>query len=129
MNMPVLTAVLGVLLMSLGGAGYWRAGQLHALIPAYFGAVFLILGLLAMQEKMRKHAMHAAAVVALLGCLGTVDGVINAIRWALGTPPIVPMMVAAKSVMSVLCALFEALCVKSFIDARKARAEVSGTES
>lgn len=121
MNMPAISIVLGLLLMALGGAGYARAGQLHALIPAYFGVVFAVLGALAMREGMRKHAMHAAAVIALLGFLGTADGIYHSIRWALGTRPLVPMMAAAKCMTSVLCAVFEALCVKSFIDARRAK--------
>jgi hypothetical protein len=70
----------------------------------------------------RKHAMHAAAAVALLGTVGGLVPVILrkfnfeevAVKIGLG--------------MCVLSAIFLALCVNSFIQARKARkAKEAGT--
>src|SRR5687768_12449325 len=123
--MAVITMIFGALLVALGIGGYLITGResLTALIPAIPGALFLVLGALARNPGMRKHAMHIAAAVGLLGFLGSVPGVIKLFRWAGGTEPGRPAAVVAQSVMAVLCAIFVALCVKSFIDARKRRAQ------
>ena len=59
--------------MVLGLAGFYGTGATHytALIPAGFGALFLVLGLLALKASLRKHAMHVAAMLGLLGCAFT----------------------------------------------------------
>ena len=64
--------VFGMLLTLLGLAGYFLTGASSptALIPAIFGVLLLVLGFLARSEATRKHAMHAAATVALVGCGG-----------------------------------------------------------
>ena len=70
--MASTTIVFGILLTLLGLVGYFLTGtsSLTALIPALFGLLLLVLGFLARSESMRKHAMHAAAAVALVGCVG-----------------------------------------------------------
>ena len=123
---------LGVLLAGLGLFGFLSTGSEHptALIPTYFGLVFFILGLLAFKDKLRKHAMHAAAVVGLLGFVGSAVMVVR----KLATPTVVPLSgssvpeqrsiaLACQVIMAVLCGIFEALCVRSFIIARRNRAE------
>jgi len=103
----------------LGAIGYLPHQAPTALIPAGFGAVLLLLGGLAFQEKMRKHAMHAAVMVGLIGFLGAG---FMAIRAALtGGIEQRPLAFATQVVMALVCAVFVALCVKSFIDARKRR--------
>ena len=42
----------------------------HALIPAFVGAPLVLAGLVGMVERFLKHAMHLAAMIGLLGCLG-----------------------------------------------------------
>ena len=46
--MPIVTIVVGVALVVLGLAGFFGTGAAHntALIPAGFGAVFFLLGVL-----------------------------------------------------------------------------------
>lgn len=114
--------------MAVGVLGYTLTGEpgnRHptALIPVYFGVVLDICGCLAMVVSFRKHAMHVAAVIALLGVLGTFDGVIGGIKWLAGTPPIgdKKYAVISKLIMFGLCLILEALCVNSFIQARRAR--------
>ena len=43
-----------------------------ALIPAFFGLPLVVLGFLARSESIRRHAMHAAAALALVGWAGAV---------------------------------------------------------
>lgn len=119
--MPALTVALGLVLIAIGVAGGMAAGQIHAYIPAFIGAVFLVLGAVAHNDRVRRHAMHGAAALALLSVLATFGGVIECVRWLTGTPPVIPRMAEAKCAVSLLCLVFEALCVKSFIDARRAR--------
>ena len=69
--MVPITLGFGVLLIALGMGFFFGTGSEHvtALIPAFLGLVFLILGLLSRREKLRVHTMHAAAALALLGCI------------------------------------------------------------
>ena len=57
-----------------GLAGYLGTGseQKTALIPAAFGIVILICGLLAANESRRMMAMHIAVFFGLLGAIGVV---------------------------------------------------------
>lgn len=116
--MSSTTILFGVLLTLLGGGGYFLSGASSptALIPAVFGVLLLALGLLARSEPIRKHAMHAAATVALVGCGGALFSLMRA-----AAGPGNPMATLSQGAMVVLTAVFVGLCVKSFKDARRAR--------
>ena len=115
--MASTTIVFGILLTLLGVAGYTLTQtSMTALIPAIFGLLLVVLGFLARSESIRKHAMHAAAAVALIGCVGAL---IPLLRTPSGVRP--ALAVFSQVAMVVLTALFVALCVRSFIAARRAR--------
>jgi O-antigen/teichoic acid export membrane protein len=116
--MASTTILFGVLLTLLGFLGYFMTGtsSLTALIPAAFGVLLIALGFIARSEATRKHAMHAAAAVSLIGMIGAL---IPLLRTPAGVRP--AMAVASQVAMVVLTALFLALCVRSFIAARRAR--------
>lgn len=87
-----------------------------ALIPAGVGAVFLLcVGAIVWNNSLRKHVMHFAAVVGLVGVIG---GFMPIMRSGFDWNKI---GVKIGLLMSLICAVFVGLCVKSFIDARKAR--------
>jgi hypothetical protein len=115
------TIVFGVLLILLGlgffvGTG---AAQATALIPAAFGVLLGLLGLLATRDAWRMHAMHLVALVSLLGVGGAIEG---PIRGAIqGEHLEFGARLAARILMALLCAALLALCVKSFVDARLRR--------
>ena len=117
--MPSTTRTLGIILIVLGLIGYFGTGRVSvtALIPAFFGAVFVVLALVARSDAARKHAMHAAVAIALLGLLGTLVRLVP----ALGAGQLARPAVLAQLVMSILLAGYVALGVKSFKDARRAR--------
>jgi hypothetical protein len=117
--MASTTIVFGLLLTILGLAGYFLTGgvSITALIPAFFGVVLLVLGFLARAENMRKHAMHAAAAVGLIGLLGALSSLLRAPMETRSA-----MANFSQIAMVILTAVFVALCVKSFRDARRARA-------
>jgi hypothetical protein len=118
---PAITILLGLLLTVLGLAGYVGTGQEHktALIPAAFGLAFLVLGLLGRKDNLRKHAMHAAAVLGLVGFLGNAGMLLRTLFSAAGFTR--PVAAVSQLLMAVACLVFVALCVKSFVDARRAR--------
>src|SRR5438034_230558 len=84
--------VFGILLIVLGLGGFFGTGAEHgtALIPAYFGTALLILGLLALKDSLRKHAMHVAAMVGLLGVVGALFRRSRAAAGRAGTPSAPP---------------------------------------
>ena len=108
----------------LGLGGYFGTGMvsLTALIPAAFGLLLAVFGAMARDDKKRKMAMHIAVTVGLLGFLGTVPGLLKIGALLSGGEVARPAAVVSQSIMAVLMAVYVAMCVKSFIDARKKRA-------
>ena len=113
--------VYAVLLIALGVAFYAGTQAPISLIPSAFGVLVLICGIVAIREKYRMHAMHAALGMALiLLVLGTWMGVFNL------TQQIVELTrnhaaEIEQTLMGILSLMFVILCVKSFIDVRRER--------
>jgi fucose 4-O-acetylase-like acetyltransferase len=118
------TIVFGTLMILLGVVGYFVTGRQSptALIPAIPGLLFVILGALARNPRLRMHAMHAVAALALIGFLAMIPGLIKLMRWAGGTAPGRPAAVVSQSVLAGLLLVFLVLCVRSFVAARRQRA-------
>jgi amino acid permease len=126
--MGKLTLVFGLILIAIGVSGYYNTGSIHptALIPAYIGAALGVCGFLAITEdaKRRMLWMHIAAVVGVLGLLGTIMGAVDTIRMSFGTMFPHPVAVIEKGATFLVCLIFVAFCVRSFIYARRARVVV-----
>ena len=122
MSPATATLAFAVVLILLGVGGWVGTGMVSptALIPAGFGAVFGILAFLAGNESIRKHVMHAAAVLALLGLLGSVPGLL-ALPGVFDGTAARPAAAVSQTVMALVCALLLVIYVRSFIAARKAR--------
>jgi uncharacterized membrane protein len=116
----VLLIVVGVVAYANGTPGDDGKVSPTALIPAFFGLVIGICGLLAFNAKFRKHAMHLAAMVGLLGAIGGFMPLIRQYNKTGSFDPLKPSAVAGE-LMILICLVFVGLCVKSFIAARKAR--------
>jgi uncharacterized membrane protein len=118
------TILFATLLILLGAGGYFGSGTNSptALIPAIFGVVLLILGLVARNPARRKHAMHGAAMVALLGLFGSIRGLLQLPTVLSGGEVARPAAVIAQSIMAVLMIIFVALAIRSFVEARRSRA-------
>jgi hypothetical protein len=125
--MAVPTLITALLLIVVGVVSYANGtpgddGKVSptALIPAFVGGVLAVCGLLAFNDKFRKHAMHGAAMVGVVGALG---GFMPLIRQYSKTGEFDPTKPSAISgmLMILICAVFVGLCVNSFIQARKAR--------
>jgi hypothetical protein len=120
--MPTLALVTGGVLVAIGLGTYLGTGS-HAptaLIPAALGVLIAIAGLLARNPRLRMHAMHVAVLVALLGVLGCIPGVLR-LPALLGGTAERPVAVMAQLVTFVICLAFVVSAVRSFIEARRSR--------
>ncbi|HEV8630645.1 MAG TPA: hypothetical protein VGV61_10040 [Thermoanaerobaculia bacterium] len=122
--MPIVTIVYGLLLIVLGVGFYAGTGEasVTALIPAFFGVPLVVCGVLARRERLLKHAMHAAAVLGLLAFLGSLPGLVRFFVFIHGGTVARPNAVLEQAFMAALSLVFVVLCVRSFIEARRARA-------
>lgn len=126
------TIICGGLLVGVGVFGYANAEgekvSVTALIPAFVGGVLILCGVLAFKDNLRKHVMHLAAVIGLVGALGGFMPLVRQYKNTGSFDPTKPSAIAGE-LMILICAAFVGLCVKSFIDARKARKakEAAGT--
>ena len=124
--MPQVTLVIGSLLTLLGVISYFlTAGtSLTALIPSVFGVIFIALGQISKKESARKHVMHFAIGLAMVGFLGV------AVR---SCSPFVSMLqgnhvehggaVIAQVIMAILCLILLAYGIRSFVVARRQKPE------
>ncbi len=86
-----------------------------AMIPAAIGIVLILLGAFArMSEGLRKHLMHAAVIVALLGFLASAGRLVSKISELSYNAAVV-----SQVSMALVCLLFVILAIKSFADARR----------
>ena len=117
--MPSTTRLVGIALMLIGIGSYWLTGRtsVTALIPAFFGILFVALAYVARNEAVRKHAMHAAVAVALIGMLGTLGRAVPAVMNGQLTRP----AVLAQLVTALVLGVYVWMGVQSFIAARRAR--------
>lgn len=117
--MSGITIVSGILLVLIGAGGYFasESRSVTALIPAFVGLPLLLLGLLAMKDSLRKHAMHFAAMLGVLGFLAAGGRLGMVLAKGGGST----LGIGSLAAMAVVCLVFTGLCVKSFIDVRKAR--------
>ena len=120
--MPSTTLTFAFAYLVLGIGGFVLTGSTHktALIPCVFGVLFLIFGLLARKDNLRKHAMHAAVLIALLALLGTAKSFAYLPDLFRGTSE-KPAAVITQSLNAGLSILYIFLAVRSFIQARRAR--------
>jgi hypothetical protein len=119
--MTQTTRMVGIALAVLGIVSYVGTGRtsMTALIPAFFGVVLVALAWVGRNEAARRHAMHAAMVVALVGIAGTASRLIPGL--ANGTLDFGRPAVLAQIVTVVLLAWYLGKGIKSFRDARRAR--------
>lgn len=119
--MQQLTLSLGLLLSVLGLASYFGTGQesMTALIPTFFGIVFIVFAQLSKKETLKKHMMHGAAGLALLGALGAARGIPGLFDIIGGEIVERPLAVYAQVAMLLMCLVYLFKAVLSFRAARR----------
>ena len=121
MSKVTINFAIGLILLGVGTYIGTGTTSITALIPAFIGAAFLVLGILARREHLRKHVMHAAAMLALITIIMTFSGVIATIRRMSGSEIVRPEAALAKAATCFLSIVYLGLCVNSFIQARRSR--------
>ena len=122
--MAKLTIWFGVLLAAVS-LGFWIVmgrTETAALHPAGVGLLLILCGALANTDNPKKRMlwMHIAVTFGLIGFL--ITGIRAAIELAKGTAMSVnPMGFEERVVVALICLVYVALCVRSFIAARRAR--------
>jgi hypothetical protein len=112
---PKITLIFAILLVALGAGAFGVSSSRTALLPAYVGIALGLLAALALVfQGARKHVMHVAALVALLGALAP------AAALAIRAAKMSPLALGVNLGMLLLCATLVALMVRSFIAARRA---------
>lgn len=116
------TISFGTALILLGIGGFVATGsaQPTALIPAGFGLLLVVLGMLARNPKLRRHVMHGAALLGVIGVGGSAGGLIQLAKLLSGEAIARPAAAIAQSLMALLCIAFVALTVRSFVAVRVA---------
>lgn len=118
--MPNYAIWIGRLLVAVGIIGYAYGmfdgkASLTALIPAIFGIVLMLLGHVSIaKEPLRKHLMHIAVLIGLIGFVLP--------AWRLISRAgefVLSAATASQIAMAVLCLAFVVLSVRSFIAARR----------
>jgi len=120
--MPQTAIWSGRILVLVGIIGYAYglyigAASLTALIPAIVGVVLMALGYVASSsEGMRKHVMHAAVVVGLLGFIAAAGRLaMKASEFTISAASL------SQIAMALICLVFVLLAVRSFMAARRDR--------
>ena len=123
--MGKVTIVFGGLLILLGVGVYVGVMAVEdispsktALIPAFFGLPIVLLGIVALSDAYRKHAMHFVAILALLGLIAPVMRLVTKLSAGGG---MAPLPLASMVLMALLSGGLFVLCFKSFVDARRRR--------
>ena len=117
--MTTTAIICGIILILIGAAGYVNGqatghASVTALIPAFFGAALAVLGGIGKySEGLRKHLMHVAVLIALIGFLLTAGRLVMRMSELTMSPAVL-----SQIAMSVVCLVFVILSIKSFRDAR-----------
>ena len=118
--MPNYAIWFGRLLVLVGVIGYGYGmfngnASLTALIPAVFGVVLMLLGHISVaKESLRKHLMHVAMLIGLLGFILPAGRLISR-----AGEITMSAAVLSQIAMAVVCLVFVILGVRSFIEARR----------
>jgi len=128
--MAKITMVCGMLLLIEGIVCFlgWKQlgaakASVTALIPAFVGVPLMLLGWLALAKpNLRMHLMHASVTLGLLGFLAAAGRVTMVLLkggyFGVGA--------TASVIMAIVCGVYVALSVRSFIAARRARETTTG---
>jgi hypothetical protein len=124
--MPNITIGFGAVLCAIGLFGYFGSASENpsptALIPLGFGVVLVICGLIARSPGARKHAMHAAAGVSLIGFIAAAARGIPKLGMLVSDIPLSEKRpVRLIMLMAIVCLAHVIVCIGSFVAARRNR--------
>ena len=109
--------LIGILLIILGVASYFLTGQVSktAFIPCGPGILLVFFGLLGLKESLRKHMMHSAVLISLLGTLAGFGKALGGGLVGMSEAPNISSLI-----MGALCLVHLVMSIRSFRAAREA---------
>lgn len=121
--MAKFTIFIGFVLAAVS-LGFWflmGRADMAALHPAGLGVLMLVAGALANTENAKRRMlwMHIAVTLGLIGLL--ITGIRAVLDLAHGTSGVHPLAFQERAIVAVICVIYVALCVRSFIAARRSR--------
>lgn len=124
--MTRLAFAVGGILTVTGFIAYFASetSSMTALIPAALGVLILIAAIISRTPKARRHALHTALAIALLGLGGTAMNVMKLGELFAGNTER-PNAVIASTVTFVVLLVFLVAGLVSFLRARRYRAQQS----
>jgi uncharacterized membrane protein len=98
------TTGYGVLLIVVGVVAYVATSMasVTALIPSFFGLVFVAIGALGRNERFAKPSLYAALVLAVLGLFGSLSGIPQVFTLLTGGDVARPAASIARAIMAVV---------------------------
>lgn len=111
------TNIVAILLIALGSGAFIVSSSPTALLPAYVGIALLALGVLSIAfVGARKHLMHSASLVALLGALAPATAL------AIRAGQMSTLALTVNLGMLALCAALLIMQTRFSLEARRTRA-------
>lgn len=128
--MALYTVITALLMEFLGLLGFFLSSgkSWTALIPSIFGTLLLVCGILIfLYPTCRRHALHAAAALSLIGFLGSFSRAGRQLPALLSGEPVTPgpLAVILQLLFAALCFVYFAVCFRSFLAARFSRKSAS----
>jgi hypothetical protein len=125
-GMPNITIGFGAVLCAIGLFGYFGSASESpsptALIPCGFGVALIVCGFIGRQAGARKHAMHAAAAISLIGFLAAAGRGVPKLGMLVSDIPLSEKRpVRLIMLMAIVCLAHVIVCIGSFIAARRRR--------
>ena len=121
--MAKLTIVTGVsiILLSVIFIFLINTVSIKTVTPALIGFSLLFMGLLALRESWRPHAIHVAGLVAMFGIICSLGALWQFFLLLFGEAPQYTLIPIAGTVVFLLCTIFLIFAIRSFIQARQAK--------
>lgn len=128
--MPLISVLFGIILIAIGLEGFTNAigvfkvenpYSLTALIPAAFGSILAVCGLLGVRPSLRKQMMHTTVFVGFVGAAAGLWMGGSKLPELWNGTAVRPSAIKLQLTMGIVCLAYVVLCIRSFINARKAR--------
>lgn len=115
--------VSGIGLTLLGIWGYFGTGttSITALIPLFFGIALVPLAVAVGQERWRLPALGGVLLVALLGFVGSIPGVVDFAHLLFGATVERPVAASVQTAMAFLCFGLTLVAGKAVLNERRAQ--------
>ena len=112
---------VGSLLIVFGVVAYVATAMasVTALIPSFFGIVFVVLGLVGRTERFEKPTAYTALGLSVLGLVGSASGLAQVIRYVGGGEVARPAASITTAIMAIILIAFVIVLARSLATKRR----------